>query len=297
MKYDISVVSTYALKALAGPFQWTVHSVYRKTVNLQAGSRLLALQAAFSPQSPISLITGLAAQDFNGLGIMAGQPVTVEGALIRMEKDNEGKGSAVSFSFRNSDIFDSQLRKEEGTSPLGQTGFDTGLNASMIRRALELSGAGGFRALFVPGLKNHEGNDFLMNAAAQKRLQASAAFLKSRDYEGAAGALASLIGLGIGLTPSGDDFLCGVLAGFILSGRASHPLFSALTVKIEEHLSDTNDISRAFLQCALEYHFSKPVKELPGADTAEGICRSFEEIGHSSGMDTLCGVLFALSCP
>lgn len=293
MKYDISVISSYALSTLTCPLRWTVHSVYRKTVNLQAGSRLLALQAASSPVSPISLVTLLDAQEFNGLGIMAGQPAAVDGTLLRI--GGEGHGSSVSFDWKESAVFES-LAGDDG----GGISLHTDSHAPLIRQALELADTGGFRMLFVPGLQDiqdNEDNGFLINAAAQRRLQACTSALKRRDYEAAAGELSGLIGLGIGLTPSGDDFLCGVLAGLLLSGRRDDPLFSALRIKIRENLSGTNDISRAFLQCALDYHFSRSIKELPTAATAGDICRSFGEIGHSSGMDTLCGVLFALLCP
>lgn len=295
MKYDISVVTSYALQTLACPLKWRVHSVYRKTINIQSGSHLLALQASHSPVSPVSLVTVLETQDFNGLDIKAGQPVTVEGTLIRM--GGEGNGEPVTFDWQGSSVFDSLMREGEwgsagklvSTDRPGSADGQT--HAAKIRKALELSHTGGFRTIFIPGLPD---DNFLVNAASRKRLSACLSFSEHGDYEGAAAELSGLIGLGIGLTPSGDDFLCGVLAGFILSGRTNHPLFSPLRLKIRENLMGTNDISRAFLQCALEYNFSKPIKELPGAASAGDICRAFEEIGHSSGMDTLCGVLFCL---
>jgi len=110
--------------------------------------------------------------------------------------------------------------------------------------------------------------------------------------------LAALLGLGIGLTPSGDDFLCGMLAGSILAGRQREPFFLALRAEIAAGLSQTNDISAAFLQCALDGQFSEPVLALTKPEPeAARIAESFSKIGHSSGFDTLCGIVFCLRQP
>lgn len=60
-------------------------------------------------------------------------------------------------------------------------------------------------------------NSLILAAAGNRILQCSEC-LEQHLYGDAAKHLAGLIGLGIGLTPSGDDFLCGVLAGLILRG-------------------------------------------------------------------------------
>ena len=44
----ITAIAAYAAQQLEECRFWTVHSVYKKTVNLQSGERLLALQAASS---------------------------------------------------------------------------------------------------------------------------------------------------------------------------------------------------------------------------------------------------------
>ena len=114
-------------------------------------------------------------------------------------------------------------------------------------------------------------------------------------YTTAAHSLSSLIGLGIGLTPSGDDFLCGVLAGLILRNCTSHPFSLALQQQLTTRLPDTNDISQAFLNCALQGQYSEAVCSLGHAAEEAQLSAAFSAIGHSSGMDTLCGILYALT--
>ena len=57
--FSITDTSDYLNELLSGETSGTVHSVYRKTINLSIGGTLAALQAKGSPISPISLITTL----------------------------------------------------------------------------------------------------------------------------------------------------------------------------------------------------------------------------------------------
>ena len=99
--------------------------------------------------------------------------------------------------------------------------------------------------------------------------------LKEGQYENAASTLAGLLGLGIGLTPSGDDFLCGVLAGLLLRNQGSHPFTLELGCQIRARLANTNEISRAFLDCALASHFSRAVISLTLLPPSGDILKSF----------------------
>ena len=78
----ITAIAAYAAQQLEECRFWTVHSVYKKTVNLQAGERLLALQAASSPMSPISIITDMDARAFEVLPVKPGQQVSIAGSRI-----------------------------------------------------------------------------------------------------------------------------------------------------------------------------------------------------------------------
>ena len=78
----ITAIAAYAAQQLEECRLWTVHSVYKKTVNLQAGERLLALQAASSPMSPISIITDMDVRAFEVLPVKPGQQVSIAGSRI-----------------------------------------------------------------------------------------------------------------------------------------------------------------------------------------------------------------------
>ena len=59
----------------------------------------------------------------------------------------------------------------------------------------------------------------MMLVAAKKKIEQCTRLYRNKEYTETGIELARLIGLGIGLTPSGDDSLCGVLAGLILTGK------------------------------------------------------------------------------
>ena len=72
MNYQIKQLSNYAEQILLHLSAGTIHSVYRRTVNLTDGRQILSLQTEGSPLSPVSLICSLSADSMNALDIKAG---------------------------------------------------------------------------------------------------------------------------------------------------------------------------------------------------------------------------------
>jgi hypothetical protein len=112
------------------------------------------------------------------------------------------------------------------------------------------------------------------------------------------GAIAALVGLGPGLTPSGDDFLGGVLVALWqlgASGLAAH-LAAAVLSQAE---SGTNEISRAHLAAAAGGEGAAALHGLltslctPGAPGMRDWVSAIETIGHSSGWDAVAGLSLA----
>lgn len=284
MLFLINTITSYADVILKSYSRGRIHSIYRKTVNLQIGPHLLALQAPDSPVSPISLVTESNPGLIHNLGLQAGQAIE----LSHRELSLCALGSVIHFQYAGADVFDSKLSQ---CSPP--------ISVKLLESALALSDVGGFRSLFFMDVWQElsQNDPFFIMDAARRHLLACAASIQAGNYGSAAKEMVRLMGLGIGLTPSGDDFLCGVMAGLTLSGNLSHPFSVMLREEIARNLQNTNDISRAFLLCALASHFSRPVKQLPYATTPETIVAAFEAIGHSSGIDTLCGIYYSLSVP
>lgn len=105
-----------------------------------------------------------------------------------------------------------------------------------------------------------------------------------------------LLGLGQGLTPSGDDVLCGVMVAAHALGRAdiANALYAGLP------LSKTNRISAAHLAAAREGAATAPLHRVlnavlrGGAETLSSQLAGLDRVGHSSGWDGFAGCIVAL---
>lgn len=281
MPCSITDASAYACGVLQSHSAGTVHSVYRKTINLLFSGQLLALQAANSPLSPLSLITDQTEAQMQAFPAAAGQPVSASDGQIVIHCD----GSPVEISCLRAAQYDLILR---GTLTPSQRST----LSDAIQTVLSESDRSGFRLIVR---RDPTIRDSLVLSAAARSLRQAWRQYRAEQHEQAAASLCRVIGLGIGLTPSGDDFLCGVFAGLRLLGREQNTFSHALHRQAASQLDRTNEISAAFLACALHGQFSQAVCSLSSVPSSEQIFQSFSAIGHSSGVDTLCGILYALS--
>ncbi len=120
-----------------------------------------------------------------------------------------------------------------------------------------------------------------------------------RDVTAVATAAARLVGLGPGLTPSGDDFIAGYLAA--LWSRAGFDcgldtILPSLADALAPLFLRTNAISRQMLSDAAQGRFAERVIDVTRAvanagNVADAAAHALAS-GHSSGADTLCGLLF-----
>ncbi len=273
MKKIISC-STFARALLREGKDGCIHSVYRKTANIRLGETLLSLQTRGTPSSPLTLETELTGKEFAALELK--------------------RGMEVSFSengfYLNGEYYDLNF-VELWDADLQRTGL---VMADQVAQCLRLAaGQGGFADLALPGGQRWRASSCACEA--EEILNRSEELLHSGDHAATAQTLSELVGLGEGLTPSGDDFLCGLLAATWMGRDAKGgDLRTLLDEALRGKLNETNDISAAFLDCALRGQFSRPVTELSRMSPSMAAA-SFRAIGHSSGVDTLNGILYGLS--
>lgn len=111
-------------------------------------------------------------------------------------------------------------------------------------------------------------------------------------------ALTDLIGLGPGLTPSGDDVLIGVLLALAALGRSSAR--DALWAVCNGALDRTGDISRVHLEAASRgygaavLHDAIHVVMSGNAENIRPALAAVSAVGHTSGRDGMAGALVAL---
>ena len=102
-----------------------VHSVYRKTVNLHFASAseeishlLVALQAKDSPISPLTMLLPLTKEEMEGLGIMAGAPVSVSDHIIWIgeSRGQENDSGIILIDFGKAKLVETSLKKDTCSS-------------------------------------------------------------------------------------------------------------------------------------------------------------------------------------
>ncbi len=102
-------------------------------------------------------------------------------------------------------------------------------------------------------------------------------------------------GRGLGLTPSGDDFIAGVLYGTHCLEAIKREDFSGIRNKTFEIAKGKNLFSNNLLQMALEARYFKRLKDFlqaffyPGTTSPEPAFRQLIATGHTSGADLLAG--------
>jgi hypothetical protein len=114
-------------------------------------------------------------------------------------------------------------------------------------------------------------------------------------------AAARLVGLGQGLTPAGDDFLCGFFAAGwcrFAAGLTHAHLLTSFAEIARTLLERTTEISASFLRDALAGRISRPLAALAEACSGrpesdlDGALLRLAAIGHSSGLDAATGFFY-----
>jgi hypothetical protein len=132
---------------------------------------------------------------------------------------------------------------------------------------------------------------------ARPSLAALDAAVRARDGAGAADAACRLIGLGPGLTPSGDDALAGVESALHAAG---HPLAGFLAAALDDVEARTTAVSVALLRHAAEGRVAERVHRLLDgllASERAALAPTIElavRHGATSGSDMLAGILLGL---
>lgn len=270
------------------PQEAAVHSVFRTSVNLLWQGQLVTLLDDTRPLYPCAVRLGGSVPP-----LTAGEP-----ALLSRER--------ITFPHSGTAV---ELDRAQNTSlslfspllPLQQP------HPAALPALREIILTGGKPEGFAPLLHLLEGevsplpdNPYVRYAA--QRVPALFAALRQRDAAAAAEAAYSIAGCGIGLTPSADDFLCGVMASVLAMAIARGeegqwlPITAAMAQKAAPR---TNLISAAFLRQAACGQLSSDVLtlirtlyscvlslRLPSA------AMNVIAFGETSGTDILTGIYF-----
>ncbi len=269
-----------------------VHSVFPRACNFETDSgELVTLLAPGSGNLPHGIRCAL---PFAPLytRLRQGQAATLEGAALRIP------AADFVMDFSRAAVWNGTLAASPGLRGAGTQGALGELCETLRARAPDLGVA---PALFSSS-NPHSTLERALVARMGQTLPILARATATNDSDTVVSAFSALVGLGTGLTPAGDDFIVGYFAA-LWSRSYREPgiaaLLRALAVPVGQLSLHTNAISRQMLLDALQGQFAERLTEVvrsvcDGGDVAGAVMRALE-VGHSSGADVLCGLLFGYS--
>ena len=177
--------------------------------------------------------------------------------------------------------------------------------AQYVRENASARGIGpALPAFLCIGTPAEASNVYALSAAGEADRLESA--LSRGDVGALDRAVGRFVGLGYGLTPSGDDFLCGMLYAFHRYSDISENATKYLgmcSAAVTEHISATNEVSAEYIRCALDGEYFEVVERVldclsdndsQNRKELETALEGLLSVGASSGSDILCGILFAV---
>ncbi|HHN47497.1 MAG TPA: DUF2877 domain-containing protein [Bacteroidales bacterium] len=154
---------------------------------------------------------------------------------------------------------------------------------------------GRYKHLFPAGSLLYPAKSPVQDSAVQKALfnefEKALSLFRDHYFDG----IRAFRGRGLGLTPSGDDFIAGVLYGTHCLEAIKREDFSGIRNKTFEIAKGKNLFSNNMLQMALEARYFKRLKDFllalfyPGTTNPEQAFRQLIATGHTSGADLLAG--------
>jgi hypothetical protein len=279
-----------------------VHSVFRRACNLSLASgalvALLARELGDIPQGiRLETRTGFT---FAEARLRAGQEAVCRAGIIRVE------GTSLQIDLRPAHVWRDDLATIQVNRADTQTqkAWEAAWQELLARRPSE--GLAPLAAWFDP-MPSHLApprQPSPLSRRAYPALRALVSATRRLDLEAAAPAVDSLLGLGPGLTPSGDDFLVGFVAGLwstIGQNARRHAFVSGLGMLLASGAQRTTDVSASYLEHAAEGRVSAVlvslVRTLGREKKAERVRQATQnalQVGSTSGADGVMGLLIGL---
>lgn len=254
--FIISDISLNIYRDLLGEQTAYIHSKYKNTINLDLNGRIISLQRAGLAKAPMSMVIDNDI-DLEILKIDVGDKVKINESIIHIAN--------YQFNYKEANIWNPQL------------------DLSIEKEGINFTNT----IIFLSNILD----------IFPKKSPIGIQQIKSLEE------LIRFIGSGIGLTPSGDDFIVGFLSTLFVF-EEEKDLLQYYREELVHRISDLSDkttfLGKEFLQYACNREFSDIIHGFYGSlkeNNRNHILNSTMEIlklGHSSGADTLSGIVSGL---
>ncbi|OFI38282.1 hypothetical protein BIU82_18325 [Arthrobacter sp. SW1] len=287
------------------PGRGHVHSVFDRVINITAPwGGLVSVAVKQLDDAPWTVRAE--AGDWSGLIVQPGDPVLMDSRRFAFGPDGGAGAPEATVQLGGAREW---FAKKVDMSAFAAADFT--LRADAIESVLEDRGVRGGILEAAEGGSEGAGalNDFEKGIAEGLRSgrEALRSAVSAGDATRIRDAALALLGLGSGLTPAGDDYLCGLALIASQPGSRLAGLRAELSDVVAQNPERTTELSWTTLREALDGRAREALLELlsqlvrrkpeDAADLAQALRVPFDRvlaIGHSSGTDILCGLLAGL---
>jgi hypothetical protein len=282
-QFAITSAGGLALEAIDYPKQGYVAALFEHSFYIKIISKWACIGPSSLPLGPLNLRTNAPNNiNWGASGFQIDDPVKISATYIQIR-------NRYAFSYLDAEPWQPEpiINLNKTTTQAGLTTFTT--------QACDMAPAEGLASFIFSDNRS----DATLPTAAQAIIEIRE-FLRDQDISSKSilKPVTSLIGLGPGLTPSGDDFLGGIM--IMLSLLKQDDKINRLAGAIEIAASATNDISRAHLKAAAQGLGAEPLHATIGDITSnrgrelQVSLKRLNAIGHCSGWDALAGAVITL---
>lgn len=273
-----------ALKKQQGAEFWSVHSVFKHAVNLELNEDIITLVTRNISPHPFTIT--LPVEDMVDLGLSRGDIVQAGESCMTLKNGME-------IQLEQTPVWDSRPHYTDDFF----TKNELIKRIEALKEISVLEHKGGLSEIFKnPNITNPfiKASHFQISRLISSQI--------ARDYKEIVSSGKALIGMGQGLTPSGDDFLAGYMVTFLyaapLSGIPRETITELNGKLIEGSNAKTTFISWRLMNYAARGEISLDVRELiqsllyrsKGGNLHRKAGRVIE-FGETSGSDTIVGIM------
>lgn len=248
--------------------QWRVHSMFKKSLNLQAQRNKDLVMVTYQDAKVPHGIT-VSQRDYEQLTAQ----LTIDTSIMIQQRVLYFPQAALFFQHANS---------YETTWSANGVDFEREHLFSVIKQVIQETGfQEALQQVFISQHTYYQAIDALRDDSFCAQQQAI-------DY---------LIGRGFGLTPTGDDMLVGYLLACCFTNQQNQRLLTYLKHTLITVDDLTTDVSRHYLLQAIAGNFSQTYTNIGWCrdqQTAKNVIQTILAIGHTSGADFLAGFIRSL---
>jgi hypothetical protein len=279
-------------------FSGVIHSIFQHACNVSLESdAVLTLVSSEKSNLPQGIRVGTPPSFTFLEQLRMGQPIACRGGILRIS------GSELSVDLRTASLWHIDLKGLGVDLRQCDTAQAWGVAWLELERHRRGNGISAMIAA-IPAPRQYPVTSPWIKALVERAVQTVSALIEATrtfQVDGAITAIRPLIGLGPGLTPSGDDFIVGYLAGlWSTAGRDSSRLgfMSSLGAWLSQAAAGTNAISCTYIKSAVYGNLPEPIATLAqlvgqakSMDSVREAARTALQVGNSSGTDGVLGLL------